>query len=139
NSGAPSGKAWGSVTSQSGDQAFWQELYLLTYPALNNQSADEQLGYVSSQDGQATGVRFWGNAMVSQDGTSIDSNSLMIRLEIYDDRTGTVRSDGTTRPDVPIQISPDQPTYVSSGGTLGAGGQTQIYFQDQFGTIILQG
>jgi hypothetical protein len=134
----PNGKAWGSITSQAGDQGFWQELYYLTYPALSGQSAEEQLGYVSAQDGQATGVRFWGNANVTADGASLDSSSLSIRLEIYDDRTGTARADGTTRPDIPIQISPDQPTYISSGGTI-SGGQAQIYFQDQFGTIIMQG
>ena len=131
------GKSWGEITSDAGDQVFWQELNNLTSPALSGLSSDDQLGYVSSQSGQNTGVRFWGNARVFQN-SQIDPSSLMIRLEIYDDRAGQIRSDGTSRPNIPIQISSDQPTYVTAGGSM-QGGQVYLWFQDVYGTIMLSG
>jgi hypothetical protein len=132
----PSGKTWGAITSSAGDAAFDQELYYLTYPTLSNASASDQLGYVSSQSGQATGVRFWGNAHMV--GANVDSTTMMLRLDIYDDRTGQTDSDGNVIPDIGIQISPDQPTFVTAGGTVN-GTTANLYFQDTYGTITLTG
>lgn len=133
---APTGKIWGSITSSAGDAAFDQELYYLTYPTLSTASAADQLGYVSSQDGQATGVRFWGN--VHMVGANVDATTMVIRLDIYDSHTGQIASDGTTIPDVGIQISPDQPTFVGAGGTV-SGSTINLYYQDIYGTIMVSG
>lgn len=133
-------KLWGEVTSQAGDQAFDQELYLMDYAALSTLSPDDQLGYVSSQSGQTTGVRFWGNAQTAN-GSGVgafDRNSMILRLEIYDSHTGEVRSDGSVRSNIPIQISADQPTFVDAGGTV-QNGQVYMYFTDLYGSIYISG
>jgi hypothetical protein len=140
------GKTWGEVTSQAGDQAFWQELYTLLVPQMSDLPEDDQLGYVSAQSGQATGVRFWGSARTQGGmGTSgygasavFDKATMVLRMEIYDDKTGQTRADGSVRPNIPIQISPDMATFVDAGGSL-QGSQAYLYFTDSFGTVYLSG
>jgi|GEM_PF-6348754 len=134
------GKMWGEVTSYQGDQAFLQELKILTNPVLSTLSAEDQLGYVSGQSGQYTGVRFWGNAVVMSaygNGT-IDPNTAEIRLEIFDDRACQLKSDGTVRPIVPIHIGAGQPGFVSAEGYVN-GGQARLTFVDNYGAIVLDG
>ncbi len=135
-------KTWGEVTASSNGNTFAQELLNFTSPSLNNLPQDDQLGFVSGQSGQNTGVRFYGNA-VTTGGTggasrSFDQNSMTIHVEIYDDRAGQPRADGTTRPPVVIEISPDVTGFVGAGGTL-SGSQVNLYFQDQYGSIRMSG
>lgn len=143
---AQGNRAYGRVTSVAGDQAFQQELYYLTAPAFQGATAGDQLGYVSGQPNQATGVAFFGSASNSGGGingmnygsSNFDRNSMLLQLEIYDDRTGQQASDGSTIQPLIIRISPDQPTFVDAGGSM-SGSQVNLYFQDTFGVIYLNG
>ncbi len=133
-------KMWGEVTSTYGDQQFMQELYLLTAPVLSSLPAEDQLGQVSGQSGQYTGVRFWGNARTYYPGMNgqIDISSLQVRIEIYDDKACQPKSDGTVRPMIPIDIGPSQPGFVRGQGAV-SNGQANIYVEDIYGAISLQG
>ncbi len=137
-----SGKLWGEVTSNSGDTAFRQELYYLTLPSLKDLGAEDQLGYVSSQSNQSTGVRFFGNAVTTGgSGTTrqFAPDSMKIHVEVYDDLTGQQRSDGSTRAPVVIEISSAHTdTFVSASGTL-IGAQVNLYWEDTYGSIQMQG
>ena len=134
------GKFWGEVTSYQGDQAFYQEVQLLTSPVLSQLPADDQLGYVSGMSGQPTGVRFWGtaNIMNAYGNGTIDPNTAEIRLEIYDDRACQMKADGTIRPVIPIHIGAGQPGFVGVEGFVN-GGSARISFVDNYGAIILEG
>jgi hypothetical protein len=139
------GKVWGDVTSTAGDQAFMQEINYMMSGVFSQLPQEDQLGYVSSQANQSTGVRFWGNvqsANASGQG-AIDVKTAEIRIEIFDDRACQTRSDGTQRPMIPIHISANQPGvkkiegYIT--GTPNNGGSANLYFEDAYGAIILQG
>ncbi len=139
------GKQWGEVTNQSGDTVFMQEINFLMSPVLQQLPAEDQLGYVSSQSNQNTGVRFWGNAQSSNSSGqgAIDPRSAEIRIEIFDDRACQTRSDGTQRPMIPIHISASQPDVRRIEGYINGnpnnGGSANLYFEDKYGAIILQG
>lgn len=139
------GKTYGRVTSSAGDQAFNEELFGLTYPALASVPEAQKLGYVSSQDNQSTGVAFFGSASNSGGGingmtygsSSFDSNSVL-QLEIYDDRAvQSAQSGGDIQPII-IRIARDQPTFVDAGGSI-SGSQVNLYFQDIYSVIYLDG
>jgi hypothetical protein len=134
-------KTWGEITSNAGDQAFDSELYYFTQPSLQGLPSEDQLGFVSSRSGQTTGVRFYGNAVTTGAGgytRSFDRNSMLIHIEVYDDRTGQQRSDGSARPPVVVEISPEVEGFVDAGGTI-TGAQASLFFQDQYGSVRMQG
>jgi hypothetical protein len=130
------GKFWGEITSYQGDQAFLQELQMLTAPVLSQLPADDQLGYVSGQSGQYTGVRFWGNVGVING--MINPSTAEIRIEIFDDRACQLKADGTVRPVIPIHIGAGQPGFAGVEGYVN-GGMARITFMDNYGAIILDG
>ncbi len=131
------GKYWGEVTSYQGDQAFYQAVLALTAPVLSQLPADDQLGYVSGQSGQNTGVRFWGTVVANSMG-QIDPTNSEIRLEIFDDRACMTKADGTIRPVVPIHIGANQPGFAGADGFV-SGGNVRINFVDNYGSITLEG
>lgn len=130
------GKVWGEVTSYQGDQAFYQELQLLTSPVLRTLPIEDQLGFVSGQSGQFTGVRFWGN--VSAPYGQINPATAEIRIEIYDDKACQLKTDGTVRPVIPIHIGASQPGFTGAEGYVN-GGIARLTFADTYGVIILDG
>jgi len=134
------GKLWGEVTSYQGDQAFLQELQILTSPVLSTLPADDQLGYVSGQSGQMTGVRFWGNASVmnAYGNGAIDPNTAEIRLEIFDSQACQLKADGSVCPVIPIHIGAGQPGFAGFEGYVN-GGLARLTFSDNYGVIILDG
>lgn len=139
------GKTWGEVTSTAGDQAFMQEIWYLMNPVLSQLPAEDQLGYVSSQSNQATGVRFWGNVQTANSSGqgAIDTRTAAIRIEIFDDRACQTRSDGTQRPMIPIYITASTPGVKRIEGQIvgnpNTGGSASLLFEDTYGAIILQG
>lgn len=134
------GKQWGEVTSTAGDQSFKQEIEFLMSPVLKQLPAEDQLGYVSSQSNQSTGVRFWGHAQSANSSGqgAVDPRTAEIRIEIFDDRACQMRSDGTQRPMIPIHISSKQPDFRRMEGMIN-GNNVNLYFEDKFGAIIMQG
>jgi hypothetical protein len=144
---AQAGTQWGEITSSS-DQTFQQELYFFTMPMLASAGPEDQLGYVSSQHGQQTGVAFWGEASVFGSGTpgyasqmssgQLDGSHARIHIEIYDDKTGQQRSDGSVRPQIVVHIGYDQSGFVSAQGTV-QNGQVNMVFTDSMGSVIMQG
>jgi hypothetical protein len=134
------GKVWGEVTSYQGDQAFLQEVQILTSPVLSTLPADDQLGFVSGQSGQRTGVRFWGNATVmnAYGNGAIDPNSAEIRMEIFDSQACQLKADGTIRPVIPIHIGAGQPGFAGFEGYVN-GGMARLTFSDNYGVLILDG
>ena len=130
-------KTWGEVTSSASSQSWSQELLNFTSPSLSGLAEDQQLGFVSPQSGQNTGVRFYGNAITT--GTtggytrSFDQASMLIHVEFYDDK-----STNQSAAPVVVEISPDINGFVGAGGTL-SGSQVNLYFQDQYGTVRLSG
>lgn len=134
------GKAWGEVTGHQGEQYFYQQVRTLTNPVLMSLPPEDQLGMVSGQSGQPTGVRFWGHAQILNGGGQgqIDPNSAEIRVEIFDDRACQVKPDGSVRPVIPIHIGASQPDFVSTSGYV-QGANARITFQDIYGAIILDG
>ncbi len=129
------GKAWGEITSYQGDQQFYQEVQLLTNPVLRTLPFDDQLGMVSGQSGQYTGVRFWGSVRIANG--MVDPNASEIRLEIYDDRACQPKADGTIRSVVPVHIGANQPGFLGVEGYVA--GQAKLTFLDNYGAIILDG
>jgi len=140
--GTDAGKLWGEVTSSNGDQAFDQELYYFTMPSLMNLGPDDQLGYVSAQSNQNTGVRFYGNAVTSGGSSAqrpFNRATMKIHIEVYDDRTGQQRADGSVRPPVVVEISPaNTDTFVDAGGSLN-NNQATLYWRDTYGSVYMQG
>lgn len=139
------GKTWGEVTSTAGDQAFMSEIKFMMSTVFEQLPAEDQLGFVSASSNQATGVRFWGNAQSANSSGQgqIDPRTAEIRIEIFDDRACQTRSDGTQRPMIPIHISAKQPGVKRIegmiSGSASGGGTANLYFEDQYGAIILQG
>lgn len=132
---AGTGVQWGQITSQNGDQAFQQALSFLTAPTLQGQP-DLQLGYVSSQPNQQTGVYFWGQVFSA--GGMIDSSRSRIHIEIWDSKAGQMGPDGNVIPPVVIHIGSDQTGFVSVQGSV-QGGAVQLVFTDETGSIYLNG
>lgn len=138
---------WGEILGQN-DQTFQNELYYFTAPMLANAGVEEQLGYVAAQRGQQTGVVFWGEAAMlgttqsayagSMSYGQLDGRSARIHIEIYDDRAGQTRADGTVRPQTIVHIGPDQDGFVSANGQVN-GQQVQLTFTDQTGSVVMQG
>jgi hypothetical protein len=123
-------KLWGVITNQYGDQAFWQELYYFTYPQLSG-SPDGGVGFVSSSQGQSTGVFFTGNARAvggSVCNTSYYSysnlDSLSLEIDIYDDKVA--------------QFGPIAHPYTSGSGSIQAGYVT-LNFQDSTSLVTMNG
>lgn len=140
--GVSSDKVWGVIASNAGDSAFNQALYYFTLPSVRDLPAGEGLGYVSSQINDRTGVRFWGNA-VTTGGTgsavrTFDPNSMMIHVEIYDDRTGMATENGGQRAPIIVEISPDTKGFIAAGGQI-SGSNVTLQFTDNIGTIYLDG
>lgn len=130
--------SWGQITSQYGDQAFDEELYYLTGPQLYNAPADQQLGYVSSQGNSNTGVVFWGYVPMNPRLGSGSVSNARLHIEIYDANYGRMNSDGSQTTQIVIHIGSDAPGFKSGGGTL-SNGQATLTFEDEVGTITLQG
>lgn len=142
------GTSWGEVTGIAGDRAFQDELFYFTAPMLNGAPQEDQLGYVASTSGQATGVVFWGEASVHGGANpmyggnltsgQLDGQRARLHIEIYDDKTGLQRSDGSVRPQIVVHIGADQQGFVSAQGSI-QGNQVNLIFTDQMGSVILQG
>ncbi|NJL25987.1 MAG: hypothetical protein HC902_13020 [Calothrix sp. SM1_5_4] len=134
------GTKWGEVTGLSGDQAFRDELYYFTAPMMQGASAEDQLGYVSSQSAQRTGVAFWGEASIRGSGGmgQLEGSTARLHIEIYDDKYGQKRPDGSTIEQVSIHIGYDQEGFVGAQGTV-QNGQANLTFTDSYGSIVLQG
>lgn len=136
--------SWGSITSMAGDQVFDQELYYFTGAQLYNAPADQQLGYVSSQQGSNTGVVFWGYAPLNNgrfnqsfpNGTV--NSSARLHIEIYDSNYGQPNAEGSVTTQTVVHIGSDAPGFKSAGGNI-VNGQATLTFQDEIGTITLQG
>lgn len=136
------GKTWGQVTAVSSEEAFWNELYRLTLPALRTYAEEDKLGYVSGRGNQTTGVRFWGHAQTTGGNGvgAVDPNSAELRIEIYDDKTCQPKADGTARPMIPIHINSKLPGFVRAGGSINSqNGYARLEFEDTVGSIIMDG
>lgn len=134
------GKSWGEVVAMQNQQIFQQEVQMLTNPVLMTLPLEDQLGMVSGQSGQFTGVRFWGHAMTVAGGqyAAIDPGTAQIRIEIYDDKACQLRSDGTVRPVIPIHIGAGLPGFISAEGSV-SGARARLTFVDIYGSIVMDG
>lgn len=136
----PSNKSWGEVTMSGMNQnQFWYEVFYLTWPSLGGLDDSEQLGYVSGSSNQSTGIRLWGSVTTTgQVQGAVVSAKSQIRVEIYDDKACSQKSDGTIIPVIPIHIGANQAGFVGVTGTVNSG-NTTITFTDEIGTLTLQG
>lgn len=138
---------WGEIISNN-QAAFDQELSLFTSPMLGSLSQDEQLGRVSAQSGQRTGVVFWGEAPMRGMGMSgytggmnngtLDGSRARLHIEIYDDKTGAARADGSIRSQIIVHIGYDQDGFVGAQGSV-QGNQVNLMFRDETGTVTMRG
>lgn len=138
-----SDKVWGGITSTNA--SVWnQEIVEFATPSLGAADPDDQqLGSVNAMGTDNTGVLFYGNAVTTGGSAytrQFDPAQTMIHIEIYDSLTGQKRSDGTPRPPVVIEISP-QLNGKSSGTISGANGSQQVslHFEDGYGGIDMVG
>lgn len=126
---------WGEVTNPN-QQNFSDMLYFFALPSLSSASADEQLGFVSSQGGQQTGVGIWGQVYGIMGGMGqLDGQRSKIHIEVYDDKYGMQREDGTVREQLVVHIGADQQGFVRAYGNL----QQGLVFEDSYGSVALQG
>ena len=125
---------WGEVTGTN-QQSFNDELYFFAMPSLANAPAEDQLGFVSAQSGQQTGVALWGQVFGISSQGQMDGQNSKIHIEVYDDRYGTQRSDGSTREQLVVHIGADQQGFVRAYGNL----QQGLYFEDSYGSVMLRG
>lgn len=125
---------WGEIVGYD-QQSFQNDIYLFARPSLDTRSAEEQLGYVSSQAGQSTGVRFWGEVRGNQNG--IDQQRSRIHIEVYDDRyvSGMTLSSGRQIEQLVVHIGYDQPGFVRAYGSLQQG---FLSFEDNYGAVIFK-
>lgn len=146
-SGPNSSYLSGNASTQIGyitgndDQSFQNALWYFTAPTLANYP-DEQLGYVSSQPNGTSRVEFWGEASMygganASEGV-LDGQRARLHIEIFDDRVGQPRSDGSPRTQVSVHIGYDQDGFVSAQGSV-QGGQVNLIFNDNYGAIRLSG
>lgn len=128
---------WGEITNSAGDQAFYNEIYYFTYPAMNGAPDEDQIGSVSSFSGQSTGVRFWGVVPLSRTlNGSVTSGTF--HLEIYDNKYGTQRSNGTTIEPFVFTIDSSREGFKSVKGQAN-GTSAQVTFESDYGTVFLDG
>jgi len=130
-------KQWGQVLSTQGQNAFQQAVFEFTKPSLRDLSEADQLGYVSGDEGQRTGIRFYGNA-ITKGGSggsyrNFDPSSMYIHVEVYDDRT----SEGQRSPIV-VEINPNISGFVEAGGQV-QDDEVELYFADEYGAIMMYG
>ncbi|MBX3021267.1 MAG: hypothetical protein KF799_06265 [Bdellovibrionales bacterium] len=138
---------WGEVTNNN-QQMFQEELFYFTSPMLNGASPEDSVGYVSAQAGQQTGVVFWGEAAMRGNGApgmmgqmssgQLDGSRARLHIEIFDDKTGMTRSDGSVRPQIFVHIGYDQEGFVGAQGSV-QGNQVNLVFTDNIGSVIMQG
>lgn len=129
---------WYSIGNSAGDSAFQTELYYLTYPTLAQASAEDQLGYVSSNANDTnTGVRFW--AFVPFSGNGIDGANSELNIEIYDQKYQTARSDGSLHKQVRIYIGKQNPECFGSVQGYIQNNVAQVNFTDCVGSIVFSG
>lgn len=112
---------WGQI------QADQMSVYYLTAFALANANQEDQLGQVS-------GVYFWGNVAMLANG-QIDQQRSRIHLEIFDNKTGGTRSDGSMIEQMFIHIGPEQEGFVG----IQRDNQGNIVFSSTYLSLMLAG
>ncbi len=141
SAGIDSNKRWGEITSRASTRTWEEAIYYFTLPSVRDLGEDDQVGRVSPRSGDSTGVRFYGNALTNGSGGSVrsfDPASMMIHIEVYDDRTGEEKSGGGKRAPIVVEISPKISGFVEAGGRID-GNQVELYFIDKMGGVLMNG
>lgn len=134
-----SGKVWGAMTQGSlSNQQFTTSVKMFVSSLFDPQA----LGSISGTQFSNTGIRFWGaistTAAVSTTGfnnVQITSNS-MLRLSIWDSFAGKQDQEGNLVPEIGIFM--DGYEYGQVQGYV-YGTYAHIYFEDQYGSVGLNG
>ena len=136
------GTTWGQVTSSQGDQAFDEQLNLMTLPMLDGAAADQQLGFVSATANQSTNVVFWGEASMYGGGGGIsaggngnlDGSKARIHIEIWDDKAAQAGASP-----IVLHIGYDTADFAGASGSV-QGNQVTLTFQHaSYGAVAMQG
>lgn len=127
------GTSWGEITGSP------QNLFEEAVRYLVSASIDpKELGSVSGQSGQNTGVRFWGVVETESSFTqgpsrqAIRLNTAELRITIWDSFAGQTDSAGNVIPEYPIHFHGAAEGYVD-------GTRAVLTFSDSLGKIILDG
>jgi hypothetical protein len=131
-----SNTTWGDVISDNYDSATFEAQFKAlmgaTIPA-------EYIGTISGQEGDSTGVRFWGvvtlqSGRLNPNGGSYGnlSTSSKLRIVIWDSFAGQTDSSGKTIPEYPIFMP-----KLASGSINGK--SADLTFSDSYGSIRLNG
>jgi hypothetical protein len=113
---------WGQVQVQSNDS---YTMRLFSAPYLASLPETEQLGQVNA-------IYFWGNVVMGLNGT-IDSARSRIHLEVFDNKYGTPRGDGTLYEQLFVHIGSEQEGFQGVQGNM----QTGITFAASYMSIML--
>jgi hypothetical protein len=111
---------WGQISGF--DQ---NSVYYFAQPALANAGAEEQLG-------QVTGIYFWGQVFTVNG--QVDSQRSRIHIEVWDNKTGTARSNGGIFEQLFVTIGPEQEGFQGVQNT-GQG----LMFSASYMNILLVG
>lgn len=136
--GPGGGRTWGAMFAGSSfsNSDFDNNVHALTSATMD----PSQLGFVSGDLNQSTGVRFWGYAEAGSGAfnpngmnyTTIRPNTAELRMVIWDSYAGNLDLSGDVVPEYPIHIR------GSASGEI-QGDQAWVRFTDKFGTVDLVG
>ena len=123
---------WAGVTGNVA--GFDQAVYTLAQTSLDGASADDQLGSVSPQPGNAGGIFFWGSVKTTPQG-QIDGNNSRIHIEIFDSKYGSIGANGQTISQLFLHIGPEQQGFIN----VQAYSQNELIFASEAFSIKLEG
>ncbi len=136
-----SGKTWGEITRGSFTQNQFNDFVrYFTSATLDLYADPSEIGYVSGDSNQSTGIRFWGQVATqtafnptASVSTQITSASSELRIVIWDSYAGQKDASGQTIPEYPVHIK------GNASGSINGNQATITFNQPGFGSIKLQG
>lgn len=134
------GHYWGEIIRGGfSQQDFYTAVRGFVSSEINSYDEPSELGYVSGEPGQSTGIRFWGQVETTSgfnpNGTTsgqIRSETAELRIVVWDSYAGQTDASGQVIPEFPVHIK------GNASGTI-TGNQAVIRFRDHAGWVELQG
>lgn len=139
--GGTSNTTWGQMHKGNATQAqFYEGLEGLVSANINSYGDPSELGYVSGDVDQNTGVWFWGDVRTTSgyfnpqgnQSAQIETSSAELRIVVWDAYAGKTDAAGNVIPEYPIHIRGASRGYIS-------GKNVTLRFEDDYGYIELVG
>jgi hypothetical protein len=137
-----SGKTWGEITRGTfyTQNQFNDLVRYFTSATLNLYADPPEIGFVSGDSNQSTGIRFWGQVATTTAfnptasvSAQVSGASSELRIVIWDAYAGQTNAAGQTIPEYPVHIK------GNATGTISGNHAIITFNQPGYGTITLDG